>query len=207
MTRADFKAFSNLMQALAECYGKTLSAQGIALRFQLLASHDIADVRRAAMSILSTRKYTSMPTPADFLELLNGGLPEDLAEVEAGKVLEAVSEHGAYASVVFDNAVTQAVIVRAYRGWPQLCSILGTEESELWFRRNFVKIWQAYSRQNVAVTGHLPGLTELENSRNGFLEALPCPILIGDREKARSLLREAENIPISQILLAAEGDK
>ena len=37
MTRTDFKAFSNLMQALADCYGKTLSAQGIALRFQLLA--------------------------------------------------------------------------------------------------------------------------------------------------------------------------
>ena len=33
MTRADFKAFSNLMQALAECYGKTLSAQGIAFAF------------------------------------------------------------------------------------------------------------------------------------------------------------------------------
>ena len=36
---------------------------------------------------------------------------------------------------------------------------------------------------------------------------LPCPILIGDREKARSLLREADNIPISQILLAAEREK
>ena len=207
MTRTDFKAFSNLMQALADCYGKTLSAQGIALRFQLLAAHNIADVRRAAMSILSTRKYTSMPTPADFLELLNGGLPEDLAEVEAGKVLEAVSEHGAYASVVFDNAVTQAVIVRGSRGWPQLCAILGTEESELWFRRNFVKIWQAYSRQNVTVTGHLPGLTELENCRNGFLEALPAPVLIGDRQKAQYLLSEAKNGPISQILLPAARKK
>lgn len=206
MTRADFKAFSNLMQALAECYGKTLSAQGIALRFQLLAQHGIEDVRRAAMGILSTRKYTSMPTPADFLELLNGGLPEDLAEIEAGKVLDAVSEHGAYASVVFDNAVTQAVIVRAYRGWPQLCSILGTEESELWFRRNFVKIWQAYSRQSVAVVGYLPGLTELENSRNGFLEALPKPILVGDQEKARHLLSEAGNAHLSQLLMHSEGE-
>ena len=207
MTRADFKAFSNLMQGLTECYGKTLSAQGIALRFQLLAAHRIADVRRAAMSILSTRKYTSMPTPADFLELLNGGLPEDLAEVEAGKVLEAVSEHGAYASVVFDNAITQAVIVRAYRGWPQLCAILGTEESELWFRRNFVKVWLAYSRQNVAIIGHLPGLTELENCRNGFLEALPAPVLIGDRKKAQCLLGEAESAPVSQILLPPEREK
>ena len=67
MTQADFKSFSELVQGVAECYGQSLSAQGVALRFKLLEQFDMAEVRQAALSIMATRKYTSMPTPADFL--------------------------------------------------------------------------------------------------------------------------------------------
>ena len=113
MTQADFDRFEVLMQGVAECYGQTLSAQGIALRFKLLEPYSIQAVEKAALSIMATRKYTSMPVPADFLEHIGGGAAEDKAEVEAGKVLSAIGRHGAYASVVFDDAVTQAVIVQA----------------------------------------------------------------------------------------------
>ena len=106
MTQADFKSFSELVQGVAECYGQSLSAKGVALRFKLLEQFDMAEVRQAALSIMATRKYTSMPTPADFLEHISGGSAEDKAEVEAGKVLAAIGKHGAYASVVFDDAVT-----------------------------------------------------------------------------------------------------
>ena len=113
MTQADFDPFSELIQGVAECYGQSLSAQGIALRFKLLEQFSFAEVQNAALSIMATRKYTSMPTPAEFLEHIGGGAAEDKAEVEAGKVLSAIGRHGAYASVVFDDAVTQAVIVQA----------------------------------------------------------------------------------------------
>lgn len=96
MTQADFKQFSTLIQGVAECYGQNLSAQGIALRFKLLALFDYAEVEKAALSVMATRKYTSMPTPADFLEHISGGSVEDKAEVEAGKVLAAIGKHGGY---------------------------------------------------------------------------------------------------------------
>ncbi len=195
MTQADFRPFIELIQAVAECYGQTLSAQGIALRFKLLEQCSLAEVRSAALSIMATRKYTSMPTPADFLEHLGGGSVEDKAEIEAGKVLAAIGRHGAYASVVFDDAVTQAVIVQAYGGWPKLCADCGVEESEQWFRKNFAKAWAAYARQGVKQSGHLPGVIEISNYSNGFYEHIPTPQLVGDPTKARAVL-EAGNIPL-----------
>ena len=200
MTQADFKSFSELVQGVAECYGQSLSAQGVALRFKLLEQFDMAEVRQAALSIMATRKYTSMPTPADFLEHISGGSAEDKAEVEAGKVLAAIGKHGAYASVLFDDAVTQAVIVQAYGGWPKLCADCGVEDSEHWFRKNFAKTWAAYSRQGVKQSGHLPGLFEITNYSNGFFDYVDPPKLIGDPDKARAVLEAGQST-----LMLAEG--
>ena len=196
MTQADFKQFSSLIQGVAECYGQSLSAQGIVLRFKLLERFDYAEVEKAALSIMATRKYTSMPTPADFLEHISGGSAEDKAEVEAGKVLAAIGKHGAYSSVVFDDPTTQAVIVQAYGGWPKLCADCGVEESENWFRKNFAKAWAAYSRQGVKLTGHLPGIIEVTNSANGYFEHIDPPKLIGDPTKARAVLNAGKS-PLS----------
>ena len=193
MTQADFKPFSALIQGIAECYGQSLSGQGIALRFRLLEQFDFAEVEKAALSVMATRKYTSMPTPADFLEHIGGGSAEDKAEVEAGKVLDAIGRHGAYSSVVFDDAVTQAVIVQAYGGWPKLCADCGVEESENWFRKNFAKTWAAYSRQGVKQSGHLPGLFEITNSSNGYHEHIDPPKLVGDPAKARAVLETGKS--------------
>ena len=194
MTQADFDPFSELIQGVAECYGQSLSAQGIALRFKLLEQFSFAEVQNAALSIMATRKYTSMPTPAEFLEHIGGGAAEDKAEVEAGKVLSAIGRHGAYASVVFDDAVTQAVIVQAYGGWPKLCADCGVEESEHWFRKNFAKTWAAYSRQGVKQTGHLPGLFEISNRSNGYLQHIEPPKLVGDPAKARAVLEAGKSV-------------
>ena len=194
MTQADFDPFSELIQGVAECYGQSLSAQGIALRFKLLEQFSFAEVQNAALSIMATRKYTSMPTPAEFLEHIGGGAAEDKAEVEAGKVLSAIGRHGAYASVVFDDAVTQAVIVQAYGGWPKLCADCGVEESEHWFRKNFAKTWAAYSRQGVKQTGHLPGLFEISNRSTGYLQHIEPPKLVGDPAKARAVLEVGKSV-------------
>ena len=160
----------------------------IACGFKLLEQFSLPEVEKAALSIMTSRKYTSMPVPADFLEHISGGSAEDKAEVEAGKVLAAIGRHGAYASVVFDDAVTQAVIVQAYGGWVKLCQDCGVEESEHWFRKNFARTWAAYSRQGVKQSGHLPGLFEIANCSNGYHEHVDPPKLVGDPTKARAVL-------------------
>ena len=109
-------------------------------------------------------------------------------------MLDAIGRHGAYSSVVFDDAVTQAVIVQAYGGWPKLCQTCGVEESENWFRRNFAKTWAAYSRQGVKQSGHLPGLFEITNHSNGYHEHIDPPKLIGDSAKARAVLEAGKSV-------------
>lgn len=188
MNEHDFSRFSALMLSLAENFGQSLSSQGIALRFRALAEHGIDEVEQAALSLMLHRKYASMPTVAELLEHAHGGSVEDKAEVEVGKVLTAISAHGSYASVVFDDAVTQAVIVQAYGGWVKLCADCGTEEPEKWFRKDFARIWAAYCRQGVQRHGHLPGRTEIANGSKGCLDDIPQPVFIGNPDKAHAVL-------------------
>ena len=109
---------------------------------------------------------------------------EDAALVEVGKVLSAISRHGAYSSVVFDNPITQAVIVHAYGGWVRLCRACDAQG----FHMDFARTWAAYRRQGIRHTGHLPGITETTNRANGWHEHIPPPLLIGDPDKARAVL-------------------
>lgn len=199
----DFDRFDALIQGVADCYGQTLTAPGIVMRFRMLEQFEFAEVEKAALSIMATRKYTSMPTPADFLEHLGGGSMEDRAEVEAGKVLQAIGRHGGYNSVVFDDPTTQAVIVQAHGGWAQMCAECGVEESEKWFRINFAKTWAAYKRQGVQVFGVLPGIFEIQNTANGHLEHVTPPKLVGNHEKAQVVLEAGRQMVLEASKQAA----
>ena len=210
MTQHDFDRFSAIMLGIAENYGQSLSPTGISIRFKALASHAVNEVERAAMSLLVCRKYTTMPTIADFLEHMNGGSAEDKAEVEAGKVLWAIGRHGVYASVVFDDAVTQAVIVLGYGGWVKLCSECGPGcergESEKWFRKDFSRTWAAYSRQGVQHTGHLPGLFEITNCSNGYHSHVDAPKLVGDPAKAQAVLESGKDTVLGCNAVTMRGE-
>ena len=191
MTDADRPAFAAVMLAVAENYGQTLTAQGLALRFEMLAGHDLAAVKRAALAIMASRKYAGMPTVADFLEHLVGGSADDKAEVEADKVLAAMETVGGYRSVVFDDPVTQAVIRNAYGGWAQLCRESSVRDRK-WWRKEFAKTYAAYSRQGVRLYGHLPGMAEIANTASGYAPDGDPPVLIGLPDHAARVLREGE---------------
>lgn len=193
MEDLDKQAFAEMIVALAENYGQTVTRAGMALRFDALREYGIADIRRATMSLLRSRKYTTMPTVADFLEHLGGGSAEDKAELAAGKILKAVARVGRYASVSFDDPVVMAVIEGAYGGWPQLCEACAGNEVKF-VRRELAKTYAAYARQGARHYGHLSGLTENQNGSAGMLEFLPRPVLVGDREKAAAVLAEGERL-------------
>ncbi len=180
----DFEAFVNIMQGLADNFGAELSAPGLEMRFEALKAYPFPQVQKAAMSILATRKFLKMPTVAEFLENLGEGSCEDRAEVEAGKVLRAIEQHGGYASVVFDDPTTQAVIQHGFGGWAKLCDELNVAD-EKWFRKDFAKMYAAYARQRVEVFGHLPGRMELAAASGQ--SRFDRPALIGDRAKASAI--------------------
>ena len=157
MVDQDKEQFSMIMIGMAENFNAQLSPTGIAMRFECLREHSIETIRQAALSIVKSRKYTNMPTVADFEEFLGGGRAEDIAEVESGKVIDAIKKYGGYANVCFDNPVTQAVIVNGFGGWTTMCSELMVDQHKF-FIKDFNRIYSAYSRQNHKRFGRLDGL-------------------------------------------------
>ena len=200
MENRDKQAFAEMMVALAENYGQTVTKAGMALRFEALREFAVADVQRAAMSLIRSRKYTSMPTVADFLEHLGGGSVEDKAEAAAAKALRAVSEVGRYASVAFDDPVLMAVIEGGWGSWPEFCAACTASEIPF-VRRTLAKSYAAYARQGVRRYGHLSGITENSNGNAGYLEQIPQPALVGKREDAARVLEAGEE----QEALASAG--
>lgn len=212
MTDDDKTSFAQIMIGLAENYGQTLTTAGLKLRFEALRQFPLDAVKAASMSLLASRKYNSMPTVADFLEHIGGGNAEDKAEIEAGKVVEAVRSVGAYRSVVFDDPVTMAVISRAFGGWVRLCQNM-TDREEKFFRREFKQAYGSYSRQGIREGGALLGLSESQNVGRG-LEYREAPRLIGDNAKAQQVLTMSDSaalqistaIPRPQIQRIAYAD-
>ena len=191
MTDDDKTSFAQIMIGLAENYGQTVTTAGLKLRFEALRQFPLDAVKAASMSLLASRKYNSMPTVADFLEHIGGGNAEDKAEIEAGKVVEAVRSVGAYRSVVFDDPVTMAVISRAFGGWVRLCQNM-TDREEKFFRREFKQAYGSYSRQGIREGGVLLGLSESQNVGRG-LEYREAPRLIGDNAKAQQVLTMSDS--------------
>ena len=191
MTDDDKTSFAQIMIGLAENYGQTLTTAGLKLRFEALRQFPLDAVKAASMSLLASRKYNSMPTVADFLEHIGGGNAEDKAEIEAGKVVEAVRSVGAYRSVVFDDPVTMAVISRAFGGWVRLCQNM-TDREEKFFRREFKQAYGSYSRQGIREGGALLGLAESQNVGRG-IEYREAPRLIGDNAKAQQVLAMSDS--------------
>ena len=196
MQERDKRPFAALMTGLAENYSQSMTPEGIELRFKMLAPYSIAEVEAAAFSLLATRKYTTMPTVADFLERLGGGTAEDKAEVACSKALEAAAVHGAYRSVVFDDPVLQAVINNNFGGWAKFCQA----EYDKWLRKDFCEAYAAYSRQGFAEYGYLPGLCEIENSAKGLGQFVQPPAMIGAADSCKAVLRGGSDLAISEAL-------
>lgn len=189
MQDSDKARFLSAMTGLAECFGAEVSKPGLSLRFEALREHSIEAVEQACIAVVKTRKYTTMPTVAELLEHIGGGSTADRAEVEAAKVLRAVSQHGGYASVCFDDPVTQAVIQGGFGGWQRLCSEQ-MESERNWFIKDFTRMYRAYAGQGVQLHGHLAGICEIDCCAKGMPQRAPQPRLIGDPTKAQLVLEQ-----------------
>jgi putative component of membrane protein insertase Oxa1/YidC/SpoIIIJ protein YidD len=112
-------------------------------------------------------------------------------EIEAIKVVNAITDIGPYKSVVFDDPVTQAVI-ESYGGWPDVCEECSNREKTKWFKIHFKNTYRAYARQGIKKFGHLPGTIELQNRINGCEEFIEKPALIGKKENALMVLERGK---------------
>ena len=201
MNKNDYNKFAKDITLLAEIHGKTISSAMIGLYFKTMEKFDIVDVNRAINGAASTLKF--FPKPAELIELI-GGKVEDRAEVELAKVIDAVRKHGAYSSIVFDDPVTMAVIQQGFGGWIKMCEDMLENEIK-WFRKDFVKVYQAYHAQSVKTFGKLLGVHESQSRIEGR-EYSSGPVLIGDPSKANKVLEyKPEKAPSEKIMRLISG--
>lgn len=194
MTEQDKLAFAETMATMAENFNAEISTPGMRMRFEALREYALRDVQAAAASIMRSRKFTKMPTLAEFVEHLSGGSITDRASVEAVKARQAISHHGGYASVCFDDPVTQAVIEDGLGGWPQFCADY-REPDRQWWDKEFVRLYTAFSAGRRQRFGYLAGQHELHNLAHAGGRFVDPPRLVGDKQRAQAVLAAGAECP------------
>jgi len=179
--KQDKPRFAALMEGLAENFSASLSRPGIDIRWRALKQYSIEQVEAAAHLILRTRRFTTMPTVADFVEAIEGG-HEERAQLEAVNAWRAIQRIGGYSSVRFQDPVTAAVIDRRFGGWARLCEEQ-LETDRKWFLRDFAEAYIRFAESGIKQIGHLAGRHEIENSARGHLAAIAAPVEIASGQR------------------------
>lgn len=113
------------------------------------------------------RESKFMPSPAELRELAGELKGQDRA-VRAWLAFErAVTEHGGYRTVSFDDVVINAV-VRSLGGWEHVCS-MDAQEFDTFLRKKFLDAYQSLYAGGVGEeeAAPLPGIFDRENARLG----------------------------------------
>ena len=148
MEQTDFNEFCKIMYLLAENFSSTVTKDGLKFRFAALKDYPLDKVKAAAMQITRTRKYTKMPTVADFVEAIEGdqaSIDEDRAELQAMKVISEIKRVGYMGKPKFDDPITARICNSIYR-WSYLCQMPESETS--FFVRDFKAAYLANSRED-----------------------------------------------------------
>lgn len=188
MNANDYPRFCSIVYGLAEVYGREISENGVKLWWGVLAPYNIDDVARAARDLMLTSP--KMPLPADVVKRISGD-PDQKAEVEASKVLEAIKRIGPYRSVAFDDEITTAVVLRSFGSWEETIQA-AEEQTEHWFIKDFVRRWKAFYGQGIRKTGKCPGYVERLNGANGHGDHEEPLALVGDQTKAKQIALTAD---------------
>lgn len=129
------------MMAIADNYpGTSFTSNGLKLRFTALKEYSIDQVEGAAVKLIQTHRFNTMPTTADIINAMGGG-QGDKAEIEAGKVLEHLHRYGARVNPSFNDPVTRHLMSTRWKWYAWASRV---QESELkWWTRDFVRAYKA----------------------------------------------------------------
>lgn len=190
MKQEDKARFASALAGMGEVFDREIKVAVAEIYFRALEKFTIDEVEAGISKACSSLRF--FPKPVEIIEAIAGGSQglEDRAYVEATKALEAVKRIGTYSSVVFDDPVTQAVIMQHFGGWQMLSEM--RVEDEKWFLKDFAKSYASFSRSGIKHFGSLPGLSSAQNALRGATWQ-EKPTHVGDREKARFVLSGGES--------------
>lgn len=155
----------NAVIALCEAFGRsateaTVGAYDLGLR-------GLSDSQVEAATAMALQRCKFMPVPAELRELAVGsGVSYDAMADQAFLTLSnAVRRYSDMTSINFADGLINAV-VRTLGGWERLHT-LGSEQFEIWFRKDFVASYVRMAKGGASpeLCRYLPGGCERENAK------------------------------------------
>ena len=142
MENNDKTRLFSIMNGVAINFSSSIPDGLLDLMFKTLKEFTIEQIEQAAIIILKTRKFTKMPTIADFHEAIEGSI-EDKAEIQAGVVFDAIIELGSYNPPGFYDPITED-IVKNKMNWCDLCRL---SVADLNFKmKEFRQMYKSYKK-------------------------------------------------------------
>lgn len=187
---SDKADFHKLMNMTYELYGKQEPNIAILrMYFAALIRYEFDEIKEAINHhAVDPDQGQYLPKPADIVRNILGNT-QTQAELAWTKVDLAIRTVGSHESVCFDDRLIHAVI-EDMGGWVVLCAV---DDKEYPFKHNeFIKRYRGYINRPPAygqVLSRLIGTTEASNRNDGYMEHIPLPILIGDKELAMLVLQ------------------
>lgn len=133
----------------------------------------VAEVNAAIAGFV--QQSTEFPTPAAVRKFAGPrGLSDESRAVTAwGQVLEQIRKVGGYASVDFEDRITNAVI-REMGGWVALCD---TESAEMvWRQKEFERLYAIVAKTAVGDASPLRGIIDRTNAKLGYDAKAPVEV-------------------------------
>lgn len=161
----DRERFAMAINVLATAFERELDEPLLEAYWMALDDLPIDVIERAVKR--SIRELEYFPKPAQLRKLEAPMKAEHRAVVAWRVVSKTAASTGAYASVSFDDPVTNATI-RNMGGWHWLCE-RPAKDFDVWVRKDFERIYRALYESGVNGDSckHLPGRTERDNIGSG----------------------------------------
>lgn len=152
MRETERARFALVVNALAALFHREISEAMLHGFWIGLDDLPIEAVERGAARAMRESRF--MPTPAELRELAGDVSDADLALLAWSVFERAVVAVGAYKTADFGDPVLNAT-VRHLGGWEHCCE-LPTNEFDIWLRKEFLRVYEAFSRTGVSEEAGAP---------------------------------------------------
>lgn len=151
--------FQALMRGLAENFSAEITEDGMRLRYRALQEYTIQQLEGAAVRLLKTRVYTTMPTSAEFVLAIDGP-PNVKAEKQLQSIRNAISGCGRNGNPNFKDPVTHYLVHERF-GWQRICN---KKEADMhFFEKEFIEAYQKYGQnpESLKISGPEANMKQL----------------------------------------------
>lgn len=180
------KKFATLLTHMADYYKSELSRSMLAIYWAGLRQYSYEAIEKAcwAHTQLPDEAGRWMPRNSDIIKMMEGNTT-DQGALAWSRVDSAIRTRGTWDDVVFDDPVIHRVVADM-GGWV----LLGSKDDKEWpfVAKEFQQRYRSFKQQG-GIPEHPARLTGMANAHNKAAgQPLLPPILIGDKEKAKSVL-------------------